>query len=113
MNIPTIPIINGTKVDPPRCKTCKHWGVQQPYTNGSTEGRLRCCGGEKFVLTYDHDDYNETPDDGAVVERDGSEQKSGVIDFFGGDTVVYRAGKKLTGRLLDGQLHDGYPEVRP
>ena len=27
--------------------------------------------------------------------------------------VLYRAGKKAAGRLLDGKLHDGYPEVKP
>ncbi len=31
------------------------------------------------------------------------------VDIFKGDEVVYRAGKKHTGRLLDGVLHDGYP----
>lgn len=31
------------------------------------------------------------------------------IDIFKGDDVVYRAGKKHTGRLLDGVQHDGYP----
>jgi hypothetical protein len=25
---------------------------------------------------------------------------------------LYRVGKKAAGRLLDGVLHDGYPEVR-
>lgn len=31
------------------------------------------------------------------------------VDIFKGDDVVYRAGKKHTGRLLDGVQHDGYP----
>lgn len=32
------------------------------------------------------------------------------VDIFKGDEVVYRAGKKHTGRLLDGVQHDGYPQ---
>lgn len=35
------------------------------------------------------------------------------VDIFKGDEVVYRAGKKSAGRLLDGVQHDGYPEVQP
>lgn len=35
------------------------------------------------------------------------------VDIFKGDDVVYRAGKKSAGRLLDGVKHDGYPTVQP
>lgn len=31
------------------------------------------------------------------------------VDFFHGDTPVYRAGKKAAGRLLDGIEHNGFP----
>lgn len=33
------------------------------------------------------------------------------VDFFHGDHPMYRVGKKLAGRLLDGIEHNGYPEA--
>jgi protein gp37 len=56
-------------------------------------------------------------DDSSVLpERwlrlDGSSPPSDGIDFFGGDEVVYRAGKKSAGRLLDGVEHNGFPGAR-
>lgn len=55
---------------------------------------------------------NET--DRVLPERwlrpDGSTPGADV-DFFGGDEVTYRYGKKAAGRLLDGVQHDGFPEV--
>lgn len=54
-------------------------------------------------------------DDRALPERwlrlDGSTPSSDGIDFFGGDEVVYRAGKRAAGRLLDGVEHNGFPEA--
>jgi protein gp37 len=31
------------------------------------------------------------------------------VEFFHGDALVYRAGKKAAGRLLDGVEHNGFP----
>lgn len=46
------------------------------------------------------------------IRQDGSEPAHGeYVDFFGGDEVLYRVGKKSAGRLLDGVQHDGYPET--
>lgn len=47
------------------------------------------------------------------MRPDGSKVPPGEgVDFFGGDEVVYRAGKKTAGRLLDGREHNEFPEVR-
>ena len=44
------------------------------------------------------------------IRADGSEPPRGAgVDFFGGDEVLYRAGKKAAGRLLDGRTHDEFP----
>lgn len=45
------------------------------------------------------------------INVDGFEPAPGQgADFFRGDEVLYRAGKKAAGRQLDGQLHDGIPK---
>ncbi len=45
------------------------------------------------------------------IRLDGSEPAIGQgVDFFCGDEVLYRIGKKAAGRLLDGVQHDGFPE---
>lgn len=47
------------------------------------------------------------------MSRDGTRLEPGeAVAFFGGDQVMYRAGKKGAGRVLDGVLHDAQPEVR-
>jgi protein gp37 len=46
------------------------------------------------------------------VALDGTSTDGRMVDFFGGDEVLYRVGKKAAGRLLDGVTHDGFPEVR-
>lgn len=43
------------------------------------------------------------------IRKDGSVIDGGEVDFFGGDAVLYRAGKKDAGRLLDGRTWDGVP----
>ncbi len=43
------------------------------------------------------------------IRKDGSVIEGGEVDFFGGDAVLYRAGKKDAGRLLDGRTWDGVP----
>ncbi|MRR49405.1 MAG: phage Gp37/Gp68 family protein [Rhodocyclaceae bacterium] len=55
---------------------------------------------------------------GICLDKDGCELKRGA-DFMRADeggkfpvTIMHRVGKKAGGRLLDGQIHDAYPEVR-
>lgn len=44
------------------------------------------------------------------IRADGSEPPRGAgVDFFGGDEVLYRIGKKAAGRLLDGRTHNEFP----
>lgn len=43
------------------------------------------------------------------IRKDGSVIDEDEIDLFGGDTVLYRAGKKDAGRMLDGRLWDEVP----
>jgi protein gp37 len=49
--------------------------------------------------------------DGAMPREVGPEEPAGEVLAEG--TVSSWIGKKAAGRLLDGVMHDGYPEVRP
>lgn len=56
---------------------------------------------------------------GICLDRHGREMKIGA-DMARAQkegsfpvTIMHRVGKKAAGRLLDGVLHDGYPEVKP
>ena len=54
------------------------------------------------------DDERKLPE--LWLRLDGTEPAPGSgVDFFGGDEVLYRLGKKAAGRLLDGRTHDGFP----
>lgn len=54
------------------------------------------------------DDERKLPE--RWLRLDGTEPAPGSgVDFFGGDEVLYRLGKKAAGRLLDGRTHDGFP----
>lgn len=43
------------------------------------------------------------------IGKDGSAIDGAEVNFFDGDAVLYRAGKKDAGRLLDGRTWDGVP----
>ncbi|MCR5855958.1 phage Gp37/Gp68 family protein [Mesorhizobium sp. J428] len=47
-----------------------------------------------------------------VLRADGTQRQSGSSDAFGGyrPVVMFRVGKKHSGRLLDGRLHDAFPQ---
>lgn len=68
--------------------------------------------GEWLATTFCDDDMAMLPSKRtAYVRLDGSTQDgSDGIDFFGGDEEVAWVGKKAAGRLLDGKLHDEYPQ---
>ena len=71
--------------------------------------------GEWLATDFCDDDTAMIPSKSVVYVRlDGSfHDGSEGVDFFGGDQETAWVGKKAAGRLLDGVLHDGYPEVKP
>lgn len=72
----------------------KQWGEWAPH-------QARAGGDEGGDLRRGHVRY---------LQGDGRELDG---HFRKGDAAVARIGKKVTGRLLDGVQHDGYPEVQP
>ncbi|QNM94930.1 DUF5131 family protein [Chitinimonas koreensis] len=52
-------------------------------------------------------DYEHQPDRFVLTDR-----YPRAFTSFGARAIVERVGKKTAGRLLDGHLHDAYPEVR-
>lgn len=70
----------------------KQWGEWGPH-------EARAGGDEGSDLRRGHVRY---------LQGDGREPDG---HFRRGDAAVARTGKKTTGRTLDGQIHDGYPEI--
>ncbi len=52
-----------------RCKTCKHWGRNRG-SNHDESRRLKSCSAPGVLYGYMAQSYDETPDNGALVEDD-------------------------------------------
>lgn len=92
----------------------KQWGAWQPISEMTSSEHLyrsnRCARGGQSQIELD-DVYGRTCTvDTAVLQADGNH---GPLDlpnaFRPGAVLGFNVGKKAAGRLLDGQLHDGYP----
>lgn len=75
--------------------------LYHPAPERDPEARRRCKV-DQCVLHADGRRF----DGRAMYERPAFEQGSGAMTMFA-------VGKRRTGRLLDGRLHDGYPELFP
>lgn len=71
--------------------------------------------GEWLATAFCDDDMAMIPSKRTVYVRPDGSFHDGTdgVDFFGGEEETAWVGKQAAGRVLDGALHDGYPQGRP